>query len=816
MDLVEQITNLISQPYGSMAYHLLISFVLISILHPALGFSMAERTPKSRRMLGGIGLLILLRLALFVISGYFAQGYEFLGSALPVLDRIVNALSLVIIIWLWAFQEPQRRGDVGTIIGLLLIIAVGILSIQLWGDESPSARFTKSELSLRWGLFTMAIALGAQLLIYSKAEDRTLGFLFFLFISIGEILQIIVQVSYKESQPHGFPLITRVTYMAAFPLLLGLARRMPLPSAVKLDETVPVRVKREPVPAPPAIDFPPIEDTLLRPTEPISKGLDLKLYQTTLALASVSDPDEVCQLLTMYTAHALVADLCLLFTPPDANGQVHLICGYDLIVEESLSSTSFDHQIIPGFANLVEKGRPLQIPTATSDNLRLLADLLYLDDLGNFLAFPIANQQGKVFAVLGLISPYSKFVWTADTHSYLKDSAPIIAKLLQRAWFGYDDETIVLSIGDQLKTEQLETEKLREENQALAAELAVLSAQNIDGNGQTAGQEELLKKYEASQATLNLLQAENQELGETLAAIRQQYQELSTDRGPYMEDPSELLKAQEQVSSLQSELQKTKQKISTLEASAQENGDALPNEQADVIASIAQELRQPMSSISGYTDLLISESVGILGALQKKFLERVKASTERMNNLIRDLVQITTLDSGNLAITLQDFEMGDILDQAIEMSSSQLREKNIILRVDISNHLPKINTDKDALQQILHHLLQNAGAATPLEGEIFLRAEPADKSDPDIINIQVTDTGEGIPKEDLARVFSRLHRADNPLIQGVGDTGVGLSIAKTLTDALGGRIWVESEVGIGSTFSVLLPVDAEIAEVQEG
>ena len=108
--------------------------------------------------------------------------------------------------------------------------------------------------------------------------------------------------------------------------------------------------------------------------------------------------------------------------------------------------------------------------------------------------------------------------------------------------------------------------------------------------------------------------------------------------------------------------------------------------------------------------------------------------------------------------------------------------------------------------QILIHLLQNAGAASPNEGTVHLRVQTRTEERREYVLLQVTDTGGGIPSEDMARVFTRLYRAENVLIQGVGDTGVGLSIAKTLTEAQNGRIWVESEVGKGSTFSVLLPI----------
>jgi signal transduction histidine kinase len=117
-----------------------------------------------------------------------------------------------------------------------------------------------------------------------------------------------------------------------------------------------------------------------------------------------------------------------------------------------------------------------------------------------------------------------------------------------------------------------------------------------------------------------------------------------------------------------------------------------------------------------------------------------------------------------------------------------------------------IHADREALQQILIHLLQNAGSASPMEGTVHLTVQTRTEDKKEYVLIQVTDTGGGISAEDLPRVFTRLYRADNVLIQGVGDTGVGLSIAKTLTEAQKGRIWVESQAGTGSTFSVLLPI----------
>jgi signal transduction histidine kinase len=139
-------------------------------------------------------------------------------------------------------------------------------------------------------------------------------------------------------------------------------------------------------------------------------------------------------------------------------------------------------------------------------------------------------------------------------------------------------------------------------------------------------------------------------------------------------------------------------------------------------------------------------------------------------------------------------------------TSSQVREKNISIHLELPKKMAAIQADREALQQILIHLLQNAGAATPFEGTIKLKVQTRNEDGSDFILIQVSDSGGGIAPDDLPRVFTRLYRADNVLIQGVGDTGVGLSIAKTLTEAQHGRIWVESEPGTGATFSVLLPI----------
>jgi signal transduction histidine kinase len=261
----------------------------------------------------------------------------------------------------------------------------------------------------------------------------------------------------------------------------------------------------------------------------------------------------------------------------------------------------------------------------------------------------------------------------------------------------------------------------------------------------------------------------------------------------------------EELAFMQNELAEAKIKIEEL-GEKESTIPSVPEDQAQMMAAIAQELRQPISSIIGYTDLLMGESVGILGALQRKFLERVKFSTERVASLIEDLIQITTDETDRIIMNPQVIDLNNIIDNAIAYTSAQLREKNITMRLVIPESPPRIHIDGEALQQILIHLLQNAGAATLIEGTILLRVQIQTENDKDFLLIQVVDSGGGIPSKDLPRVFARRYRADNVLIQGLGDTGVGLSITKALAEAQLGRIWVETTLGIGSTISVLLPI----------
>nr|HID14705.1 GAF domain-containing protein [Anaerolineae bacterium] len=236
--------------------------------------------------------------------------------------------------------------------------------------------------------------------------------------------------------------------------------------------------------------------------------------------------------------------------------------------------------------------------------------------------------------------------------------------------------------------------------------------------------------------------------------------------------------------------------------------------QSEMVVSLIHELRTPMTSITGYTDLLLSEAGGIIGEMQRQFLQRVRANIERMGRLLDDLIKVTAIDAGRVSLSPEPVNIVRVIEDAIMSLAAQFSERKLAVQLDMPPELPAVHADRDSLYQIALNLLSNACQCSEPGTEILVRARPEERDDqveglPAYLLVSVTDTGGGIAPEDQRRVFQRLYRADNPLIAGLGETGVGLSIAKTLVEAHGGRIWVESEMGVGSTFSFILPLASE-------
>jgi signal transduction histidine kinase len=257
---------------------------------------------------------------------------------------------------------------------------------------------------------------------------------------------------------------------------------------------------------------------------------------------------------------------------------------------------------------------------------------------------------------------------------------------------------------------------------------------------------------------------------------------------------------------LEQDLRLTLEEVARLKNQLAEANMRLIEAEAEGIKVFTQELRQTLSSTLQHVDLLLDESTGSLNTMQRNFLEVIKGPTTRLNGLIEDFIQVTSLkaDSKTLAHELVDLNL--IIKDIIDETSSQVRAKRITLNVDLPENVAPFYTNPETLRQILIRLLSNAGAASPLQGTVHLRVQIQMEDGKEHLLIQVSDTGGGIPPEDLPRVFTPLYRETDIPARGVGDTGMGLFVAKTLTEAENGKIWVDTDPGVGSTYNVLIPI----------
>lgn len=778
-----QIFSFLTVTPGNLVYHLTLGFLVAGALLEATMLWRSSEFPQAKRMIVGLTILLGLQLLEFLIGALVWQGVFSSQAILPPLDRAITLWSLIWIAWLWAFPEPVRLADAGAALLSLFVLPLFGITLFVWAPNSTAMVFSQSLLDTFWQLASIGVVvLGASMLIIRQPNGwgQGLGLMGLLFA--GHLIYIIPPVPQSN-----FPGVVRLMQLAAYPILLILPQRFPTPVA-------------RPVTRPPLIPASKAEAATPAEAPRVERrrySADPKAFHALLTLAAELEEKKIAEALTRAVAQAMLADLCFLVTPGGSQDLI-IACGYDLIREEGLGGTTIDAESVPLLVSAVQRGRPLRLPaSSTSADLKGLGQILGLSSPGHLLSVPIPGERAPLGALL-LLSPYSNRLWSAEDQAFLTNVASLFAPILQRgqrvAALEQEREAALAQVKNAL--DRAEEAEKKYEN--LRSQFEVARQQVVEQQMQAENVAALLAAQEEAQQLIEALRAENEQLREGLMPQYADAAQLEKDLRAALED----------VARLQNALAEANMKILELEKHA---GGPISEEQVEVIASIAQELRQPMSSIVGYTDLLLGESVGILGTLQRKFLERIKAATERISSLIEDLIQITAIESVRVNIKPEPIDLTLVVDNAMTYVGNQIREKNITLRLDLPDPQMQVQTDREALQQILIHLLQNASGATPADGTVTLRIQIQREGEQDYLLIQVSDTGGGIPTENLPQVFARRYRADNALIPGLGDTGVGLSIAKTLTEAQQGRIWVETEAGIGSTFSVLLPVDVQQA-----
>ena len=254
----------------------------------------------------------------------------------------------------------------------------------------------------------------------------------------------------------------------------------------------------------------------------------------------------------------------------------------------------------------------------------------------------------------------------------------------------------------------------------------------------------------------------------------------------------------------------------------------------NALGSAAHDLKTPLSILNGYIELLQNEKLGPLNERQREILGDMQVSGQRLQHFIQDFLSYTVLETGEMKMRYETGNVNPCLSEVCRLWAHRFQERSLALYFLTNDKLPEFTFDSAKLQRVISNLLENASKFTPAGGTVWLHAEPymwerrnpnsaampserrrQNTPRPNSVKISVSDTGPGIPAEDHIEVFDEFFRLPGSEVQAEG-MGLGLAIARRLVGAMGGKIWVESELGSGAKFSFIVPLKPAVSTSSKG
>jgi signal transduction histidine kinase len=222
------------------------------------------------------------------------------------------------------------------------------------------------------------------------------------------------------------------------------------------------------------------------------------------------------------------------------------------------------------------------------------------------------------------------------------------------------------------------------------------------------------------------------------------------------------------------------------------------------LANMSHELRTPLNAILGYAELILDNIYGDMPQRMRGVLERVQSNGKHLLGLINDVLDLSKIEAGQLTLSLEDYSIGDVVQNVVTLVEPLATEKSLALKIDLPGDLPTAHGDQRRLTQVLLNLVGNAIKFTD-SGEVAIKAAARNGA----YTLSVRDTGPGIAPADQSKIFEEFQQADSSSTKTKRGTGLGLSIARRIVTMHGGQIWVESAPGSGSTFFIRVPVNVQ-------
>jgi signal transduction histidine kinase len=251
---------------------------------------------------------------------------------------------------------------------------------------------------------------------------------------------------------------------------------------------------------------------------------------------------------------------------------------------------------------------------------------------------------------------------------------------------------------------------------------------------------------------------------------------------------------------------KVKERTKELE-SALEKVKLISKQKSEFISSVSHELRTPLTSIKGYASILIAGKIGEIPVAVKDRLAKINTHSDNLVKMINDLLDIARIESGRADLKYVMQPIKPLIDNVADLLTPQVTARDLTIKVSLPPDVPDVCIDRNHAERVFINLVNNAIKFTSAKGVITIAAK--EELDNGMMVLSVSDTGIGIKEDDLLKLFEEFYRVDNEINASVKGTGLGLSLVKQIVEAHGGRVWVTSKVGVGTSFHFTLPTSLE-------
>jgi len=762
--------SLLTTPPGSLVYHLTL-IISLSILY-ALTWSSSPRTDAlAARWRVASGVILGLHLLTMIIAGLSWLMILNGQVILPPLDRFVSFTSLLLISYTFIFNPPTKQSSRTLAVVLFVTVLALFGTVYFLVGQDSLLRFNQTPADAVWGISTLILAgLTLTFLLVRRPAQWQIAFAGYILLTVGYSLHIALGPADGSFAP-----FVRWSELAAYPALIIAAARTFITTQGR-------DVQDEP---PVTTQAPDLELQFLP-----------KVFTSVYDVFQAKELGDLADAAVRGAAFSMKAEICLLLTPPETLEHLSVATGFDLIREQHIEGQSFNTTDLPVIVNALRRQRSLILPAeSNAPDLITLRQGLNLTKTGPLLFAPLTSGEHVIGGLL-LLSPFARERWSQEHRTALVQLADVIAERF--AALTADDELLSTSLAEPF-TLSTDLEESRRLIQNLLINNTQLTDQLIAATD-LAGQElgGFLTSHQDAEETIQFLEGE---IGRMREAI--------------VEPPA--ASDIKQMDLLSKQLQLTLHELAEARANLvllQNGNDSLApstgrSPSTSHIAALSLDLRQPMSALLGYAQLLHDDANETLTTSQRESINHIYNNSERLSGLLNDLIHLSAIEARTLALVPEPIDIVRCIKDAIRQVFPSARKKNIEMRVSLPQNLPKILTDADATFQVLIHLLNNAIGATPEGGLVKISTGLAASDRSGFLTLQVIDGGVGIPAGDLGRIFSFGNSSEETPIQGLGGDGIGLSIARSLVEAMSGRIWVDSQPGSGTTFSILLPFSTQ-------